>query len=331
MVIFLGYLPHGPDLLPHGQPAVHTGDWVIWLHHGWPGLCLGWWDKLCWGTSDIFLASYIRHLLTQKELPHKFQPYPFSFVLTIVKFQVDPDVSLAEFYVVGYRQRRVLEVLTSGNYSRLCADILFSRSMGYYLIQVSDAWNDLFGILLSIPSLIQVYVPSSLIVIMSWVSFFLDRASAPARVGMGVTTVLTMVTLMGSVNRYTCYHSPQLRLSNLCSQFSAKYLLHESLGCLPGLLLLHGVRGPLGVCYCQLCGEKNQAQQEKVQGVPEEGDIHNFVIFCDWYARRLMRWDVSLPGRWRLRINWWRLRMKPTDVTIGTARQSLNQTYLIPF
>ena len=27
-----------------------------------------------------------------------------------VKFQVSPDVSLAEFYVVGYRQRRVLEV-----------------------------------------------------------------------------------------------------------------------------------------------------------------------------------------------------------------------------
>ena len=30
----------------------------------------------------------------------------------------------------------MLEVLTSGNYSRLCADIQFSRSMGYYIIQV---------------------------------------------------------------------------------------------------------------------------------------------------------------------------------------------------
>ena len=47
----------------------------------------------------------------------------------------------------------------------------------------------------------QVYVPSSLIVTMSWVSFYLPRGSAPARVGLGVTTVLTMVTLMGSVNR----------------------------------------------------------------------------------------------------------------------------------
>ena len=86
-------------------------------------------------------------------------------------------MSLAEFYVVGYRQRRVLEVLTSGNYSRLCADILFSRSMGYYIIQVSSVIRSTHN------SDGQVYVPSSLIVVMSWVSFYLDRSSAPARVG----------------------------------------------------------------------------------------------------------------------------------------------------
>ena len=111
-----------------------------------------------------------------------------QFVCSLVYFwndensvEMNPEVSLAEFYVVGYRQRRVLEILTSGNYSRLCMDIMLTRSMGYYLIQV--------------------YIPSSLIVVMSWVSFYLDRGSAPARTGLGVTTVLTMVTLMGSVNR----------------------------------------------------------------------------------------------------------------------------------
>lgn len=52
--------------------------------------------------------------------------------------QVDPGVGLSEFYVQGYRQRWELEQLTSGNYSRLCADILFRRSMGYYIIQVSS-------------------------------------------------------------------------------------------------------------------------------------------------------------------------------------------------
>ena len=48
-------------------------------------------------------------------------------------------MSMSEFYVVGYRERRVIEKLTSGNYSRLCADILFGRSMGYYIIQVGQA------------------------------------------------------------------------------------------------------------------------------------------------------------------------------------------------
>ena len=54
---------------------------------------------------------------------------------------MSPDVSMSEFYVVGYRERRVIEKLTSGNYSRLCADILFGRSMGYYIIQVGQAWR----------------------------------------------------------------------------------------------------------------------------------------------------------------------------------------------
>jgi len=48
--------------------------------------------------------------------------------------------------------------------------------------------------------MIQIYIPSSLIVIISWVSFWLNRGASPARVGLGVTTVLTMTTLMASTN-----------------------------------------------------------------------------------------------------------------------------------
>lgn len=48
--------------------------------------------------------------------------------------------------------------------------------------------------------LIQIYIPSSLIVIISWVSFWLNRNATPARVSLGVTTVLTMTTLMSSTN-----------------------------------------------------------------------------------------------------------------------------------
>ena len=67
-----------------------------------------------------------------------------------------------------------------GNYSRMALELQFVRSMGYYMIQI--------------------YIPSGLIVVISWVSFWLNRAATPARVSLGVTTVLTMTTLMSSTN-----------------------------------------------------------------------------------------------------------------------------------
>ena len=52
--------------------------------------------------------------------------------------QMSPDVMLPQFNVLGHRQRLVEVSLSSGNYSRLLADVVFTRSMGYYLIQVSS-------------------------------------------------------------------------------------------------------------------------------------------------------------------------------------------------
>lgn len=90
------------------------------------------------------------------------------------------EVQLPQFRVLGHRQRATVVALTTGNYSRLACEIQFVRSMGYYLIQI--------------------YIPSGLIVIISWVSFWLNRNATPARVQLGVTTVLTMTTLMSSTN-----------------------------------------------------------------------------------------------------------------------------------
>ncbi|KAJ8709915.1 hypothetical protein PYW07_009281 [Mythimna separata] len=90
------------------------------------------------------------------------------------------EVQLPQFRVLGHRQRATVITLSTGNYSRLACEIQFVRSMGYYLIQI--------------------YIPSGLIVIISWVSFWLNRNATPARVQLGVTTVLTMTTLMSSTN-----------------------------------------------------------------------------------------------------------------------------------
>uniref|UniRef100_A0A914R0T0 Neurotransmitter-gated ion-channel transmembrane domain-containing protein n=1 Tax=Parascaris equorum TaxID=6256 RepID=A0A914R0T0_PAREQ len=48
--------------------------------------------------------------------------------------------------------------------------------------------------------IIQIYLPSILIVVISWVSFWLSRDATPARVALGVLTVLTMTTLTTTTN-----------------------------------------------------------------------------------------------------------------------------------
>lgn|SRR6218665_500512 len=58
-----------------------------------------------------------------------------------------------------------------------CLSITFTlkRNIGYYMIQL--------------------YIPSILIVILSWVSFWLNVDAAPARVSIGLLTVLTTTTM----------------------------------------------------------------------------------------------------------------------------------------
>ena len=50
---------------------------------------------------------------------------------------MSPDVALPQFNILGHRQRIVEASLSSGNYSRLLADVQFDRALGYYVIQVS--------------------------------------------------------------------------------------------------------------------------------------------------------------------------------------------------
>lgn len=65
------------------------------------------------------------------------------------------------------------------NYSCIRLDLHLKRMNGYYFIHM--------------------YVPSILIVMLSWISFWLDIDATPARVSLGILTVLAMTTQ----NKYT--------------------------------------------------------------------------------------------------------------------------------
>ncbi|XP_014666256.1 PREDICTED: LOW QUALITY PROTEIN: glutamate-gated chloride channel-like [Priapulus caudatus] len=60
----------------------------------------------------------------------------------------------------------------TGAYSCIKGTLELTRQFSYYLLQL--------------------YIPSYMLVIVSWVSFWLDKEAVPARVSLGVTTLLTM-------------------------------------------------------------------------------------------------------------------------------------------
>ena len=177
---------------------------------------------------------------------------------------MDPGVSLAEFYVVGYRQRFELEELTSGNYSRLCADILFSRSMGYYIIQVGHVpprvtatcprhagvraqqpdRGDVLGELLPGPQL----GPRQ------------DRAGRHHRAHHGHPHELRQQVSRADVD--DLYNDSNLHLP----QLSAKDLVHEVPGCVSRGVLPPGVRRLAGVRHGQLQRQEDQTQHAAVGG-----------------------------------------------------------------
>ncbi|KAK3100691.1 hypothetical protein FSP39_023858 [Pinctada imbricata] len=86
-------------------------------------------------------------------------------------FQITDDTNYSNA-VVNYTLR--------GEFSFLKADFHLIRRIGYYLIQM--------------------YIPSLLIVMLSWVSFWLNVNSVPGRVSLGVLSVLTISTQSSTVN-----------------------------------------------------------------------------------------------------------------------------------
>ncbi|KAG8142277.1 hypothetical protein E2320_006211 [Naja naja] len=75
-------------------------------------------------------------------------------------------------------QECMLDLESSGQFPRLSLHFHLRRNRGVYIIQS--------------------YMPSILLVAMSWVSFWISQSAVPARVSLGITTVLTMTTLMVS-------------------------------------------------------------------------------------------------------------------------------------
>nr|XP_032835642.1 glycine receptor subunit alpha-2-like [Petromyzon marinus] len=84
--------------------------------------------------------------------------------LSIPQFELDRRITLED----------CTETYRTGLFPCLKATFTLSRQMGYYVTQV--------------------YVPSLLLVMVSWLSFWINKDPAPARVNLAATTILSMIT-----------------------------------------------------------------------------------------------------------------------------------------
>ncbi|CAH1245290.1 GLRA3 [Branchiostoma lanceolatum] len=141
--------------------------------------------------GDILLSQKMALLLS---CPMDFRMFPFDtqscgiqmesyghtteeLVLEWAKpeMEIDLSIRLPEFELKQWGTRRCDNQVLTGNYS--CTEAYFKlvRRFGYYLIQA--------------------YIPSILLVIISWLTFWINPDVVPARISLGITTVLTSTTL----------------------------------------------------------------------------------------------------------------------------------------
>ncbi|XP_013888237.1 gamma-aminobutyric acid receptor subunit rho-2 [Austrofundulus limnaeus] len=93
----------------------------------------------------------------------------------------DDRISLSQFLIQKFHTTSRLAFYSStGSYNRLYINFTLRRHIFFFLLQT--------------------YFPATLMVMLSWVSFWIDRRAVPARVSLGITTVLTMSTIITGVN-----------------------------------------------------------------------------------------------------------------------------------
>ncbi|XP_062860026.1 gamma-aminobutyric acid type A receptor subunit zeta [Trichomycterus rosablanca] len=85
-------------------------------------------------------------------------------------------LQLAQYTLEDHYTSESEAVYETGRYPKLIFHFQLRRSILYFILET--------------------YVPSSALVVLSWVSFWISQSSVPARICIGVTTVLTMTTLM---------------------------------------------------------------------------------------------------------------------------------------
>jgi len=126
--------------------------------------------------------------------------------------QIGKGISLPRFVIEKYSSDYCNVKTSTGEYSCLLMELTLKREFSYYMLTI--------------------YVPTCMLVIVSWFSFWIDPKAVPARVALGVTTLLTMSTKTASISN-SLPPVAYTKVVKICSApyFAALLTIIYSAGC----------------------------------------------------------------------------------------------------
>ncbi|XP_072036260.1 glycine receptor subunit alpha-2-like isoform X2 [Amphiura filiformis] len=149
-------------------------------------------DGKCRYVVRVSLTTVCRMLL--QRFPFDTQTcsiHMFSFAYSSLDILLDitdnsvavhPDIIVARYDLTNVSTKTYylqFEIMTNNTWSGAAITFTFKRHLQAYILTV--------------------YIPSILLVTISWMSFWIDAHAAPARITLGITTVLTATTMTASM------------------------------------------------------------------------------------------------------------------------------------
>ncbi|CAB3408777.1 unnamed protein product [Caenorhabditis bovis] len=113
-----------------------------------------------------------------------FESYSYNTASVSVEWMsspvtVMPEISLADFALSGIRTTRHTEVYKAGEWYRLTVEFEFSRKYGFYILQL--------------------YMPTYISLFISWIAFCIDTKALPARIVLGVNSLMSLTFQFGTI------------------------------------------------------------------------------------------------------------------------------------
>ncbi|XP_075244802.1 gamma-aminobutyric acid receptor subunit pi-like isoform X2 [Convolutriloba macropyga] len=193
---------------------------------------------------------------------------------------------LAQFQVIDYKLLNYTLGFSTGSFSDLEIEFVFKRDLLYFILQS--------------------YIPSTLIVVCSWVAFWINREGIPGRACLSITTVLSLITLIGSTNA---------KLPNVSAVKALDVYFGICFGYVFGGLLEFATVIYLGSKEKKIAAQIKEKKEKQKEYLSTINSIRNMNLLQDldpFFANDILKDSVSSAG----------LQLSPTGGGSGAGGKS---------